>query len=188
MAKLTKLERSHRKTWTKGGETFTAEVSPCSWMYPGYGLQISVRKKNGGGSPYTVRCAETKFEFATTADFDRLCAGVKVAPCTRPGCRTGTQFVDPTSNRKGWCEPCFLAKWQAECDQIQARMAEREKKYDAKMRARGMRYKVVAWIHAGGDDKQVVIYYPAKPIDETVKAQLRKMRSRVLNDYTIAVI
>lgn len=41
------IQKNWEKTFEVDGHQITAEVSPCSWMYNGYGLQLTVRHTSG---------------------------------------------------------------------------------------------------------------------------------------------
>lgn len=179
-----------RKEWEQGGERYVAEVSPCSWMRPGYGLQVIITKRDG--SRLIRLDKRAVWAEAVQEDFDRLCAEpIELRKCVNEGC-SGTQFVDPRaepndeSNRRGECEKCFLAKIRAKYQRDVAKEKILEAKDDAKMRKQGMTHKAVAWVHPSqGDDRQVTIYFAGQPSDGAIRKALRKAGSVVLDDYTI---
>jgi len=77
-------------------------------------------------------------------------------------------------------------------DKLQTKEAQKEAKYDAKQKAKGYVWKVVAWIHpeAGGDDYKMAWYCGGKtaPTDETIKGWIKKKRSRVETDFKVTAL
>lgn len=178
------LDRQHTKTITVGDAFVTSSISPCCWMYPGHGLQIRVTLLNGG-SAY-IHDVEKPFDHSSEADVDRLLKQVRVIPCSR----CGDHAFDPASvisNRNGLCEKCFLSDLDAEFAEAKAKEQAEITALNAKMLAEGYTHRVDAWIHpvAGGDDRQVSLYYIGKPSDRTVRRRLQMEGSSVLEDYVI---
>lgn len=103
---MSMIQKHWRKAFTVDGHQITAEVSPCSWMYEGYGLQLTVCHTSGAN---IYPLLKKPFEQATEEDAESLLKGIQLAKCLTSEC-DGIQFVDPTSNRAGFCEKCFLEK------------------------------------------------------------------------------
>lgn len=179
-------EKPIQKDWEKiieiDGHEITAVVSPCSWMYHGYGLQLTI-DLDVGGRTYPVLKAKP-FETATESDADELLKGVHLAECACPGCK-GVQFVDPTSNREGKCEKCFLGELNNEYEAAKAKADAEEAVIDKEKYEQGFRYKVIAWIHPerGGDDYSMALYCTIKPTKAAIKKELKKLGSSVLDDF-----
>ncbi|ABO59819.1 hypothetical protein Bcep1808_6932 (plasmid) [Burkholderia vietnamiensis G4] len=166
-----------------GGVELAATVDPCSWMYPGYGLQISVMMDGGGKAHLNQK--SLAFEQATESDVKTLLEGVRIVPCKQ----CSKPAFDPTSvstNREGECESCFMAKLNAEFAASQEKERKKLAKLDAKYKRQGFTHRVDAWIHpsGGGDDRQVS-YYMTDPTDEQIKKELKKSGSCVLDDYKV---
>lgn len=118
---MSMIQKHWRKAFTVDGHQITAEVSPCSWMYKGYGLQIMMRHDSGARMSVLLK---KPFEQATEEDAENLLKGIQLAKCLTPDCK-GVQFVDPASNRTGFCEKCFLDKINSEfVEENRKRMAE----------------------------------------------------------------
>jgi hypothetical protein len=180
-----------RKTYVRKlatGIQLEAEVSPCVFMYPGYPLQVQVtlKLKSGDSAGSAIVVDHTlNAKTATQADVKRLLASVRVAPCTR----CTTPAFDPSTvetNRNGLCETCFMsvldAKWAKEQEAELRRIAKR----DSRMKAKGMKCRVAAWIHPDdGDDYQVDWYCPKKPTSADVQRRLRKLGSVILDDWQL---
>ena len=170
------------------GVTLVAEVSPCVFMYSGYPLQLTVTLRQHGklleGSAIVVdRSLNAKT--ATGADVSRLLATVRTKPCKR--C-SAVAFNPQTAetNRGGCCEACFLADLHAELDKELAAENRRIAKRDKRMKAKGMKYRVVAWVHPDeGDDYTVEWYSPSRPTAETVRAFLQQEQSEIMDDFEV---
>jgi hypothetical protein len=176
------------KIWEQGGEMLTAEVSPCSWTHSQCGLQVKITK-SGGGTIIRRNRAVT-WDKATQDDFDALCGPVELVACCRKGCKNSV-IADPekTSNREGRCETCFLAKCQAEFDQESAKERDTAARRDRRMKAKGMTHRVTAWVHpARGDDRQIDFYCQGLPDAALIRGELKKLRSRVLDDYQVIAL
>lgn len=158
-------------------------VSPCSWMYQGYGLQVQVQMA-GGGSVYLQNKA-VAFEKATEEDLNRLFDKVTLTTCKR----CGKPAFDPAANdtnRAGLCEHCFLSDLQKEFDKASAKEAKRMARLDAKHRKNGFTHRVDAWIHpAHGDDLQISFYCKGAPSKQLISNEIRKAGSCKLDDYTV---
>jgi hypothetical protein len=181
------LAKDHTKHWVEQGHSFTAEISPCSWMDPDYGLQVGIAidgdHSNGG-----MRFSRSKKPFAkcTVADFEALLVNIEVRPC--PRCATGVRLVGSRDDTD-LCERCFLQDLDRSFAALLAREQAGEAIADRRARARGYTHKVSAWVHPhAGDDYQIVFYSTGEPSAATAHAQLRKERSVRLDDYTVQAL
>lgn len=106
-------------TRSMDGADLTLQVSPCSWLDAGYGLQVQITMA-GGGSAYLLAENGLMFEDATESDLAPFFDRVRIVSC--PHC--GAPAFDPKvvmTNRGGSCESCFLSalyedfqeKWDA---------------------------------------------------------------------------
>ncbi|TWT35186.1 hypothetical protein KOR34_00740 [Posidoniimonas corsicana] len=170
------------------GSVLEAEVSPCSFIYSDYPLQLKVtlRLDNGaaGGVVYpTVRGLSAAA--ATKADVRSLLDTVQTVPCSR--C-TAPAF-DPTAvatNRSGLCESCYMGHWTAEFERRLDEQRRQLAQQDSAQKAAGMRFRASAWIHGPvGDDKQVDWYFCARPSDYVMQQLLRDAGCEALDDYEI---
>lgn len=165
------------------GAILTAEVSPCSWMYPNYGLQISVTMSDGGGKAY-VHEKELAFGDATVGDMGRLLETIGVISCVKCG-KPAFNPDTVKTNREKQCERCFMSELNAEFEKERKKQADRMVKNDAKYKKKGYTHRVDAWLHRDSGDDVQVSYYMKDPTDDVIRAQLRKDRSIVLDDYKI---
>lgn len=174
----TRLASDHKKVFEQNGVTFTADISPCSWMYPGYGLQVGITSSVG-----TIYNHDKKvpFEKATKADFKRL-STVHLAKCSR----CSGVCIDHTkhdTNRAGLCETCFISDLNAKCALEQSKEDKRIEREEKRMRAKGFTHRVNAWVHAGGDDYEMVIYSKGEMPEKEIVKRLKAKGSRILNDF-----
>ncbi len=162
-----------------------ASISPCSWMYPNYGLQIQVRIESTGGTAFILNKA-LPFAQATEDDVRAMLASVRIVPC--PRCQSPA--FDPATvetNRSGLCEACFLNDLNAKYDAAKKKEAAKLARTDASMKRKGMTHRVDAFIHpsGGGDDYQISIYVSENPTKTMIRKELRRCKSAVLDDYTV---
>lgn len=178
------LDKHHAKRWTTpDGHVLTATVSPCSWMYSGYGLQIMVKLDGGGEAIFHAK--DVAWEAASEADFDALTGRVRLIPCAR----CGKPVFDPNAtntNRKGLCEGCFMGDLNKELEAaLEAEQVEIERT-DAEMLAKGYTHRVEACVHPEqGEDLQVAFYFQGAPSKADIRATLKKEGSVVFDDYQI---
>ena len=170
------------------GVTLVAEVSPCVFMYSGYPLQVTVTLRQHGqlleGTAIAVDRSLTG-KTATDADVSRLLATVRTEPCKR----CSSVAFDPKTaetNRDGYCEACFLADLHAELDKELAAENRRTAQRDKRMKAKGMKYRVVAWVHPDdGDDYAIEWYSPFPPTPQSIRVHLRREGSVIQDDVEI---
>lgn len=159
----------------------SAGISPCSFMYQDYGLQLQVKIEATGQTAHlnlkkpvakcTAQDAETLFETALP---------LESCSCGNPRFR-----VEIAGNRGKQCETCFLSALGAEFEREKKKELAKIARKDKAMLAKGYTHKAVAWIHPAGDDYQVDIYFGSKPTDSEIQAHIKKQGSRVLNDYAL---
>ena len=160
------------------GETVFYEVSPCSWMYKGYGLQVRISMKERAVN------AESEFLLDKTTDAH----GVAPDKLEAKAALTVAEWLK-TNGTKPLHES--VAKWariSAEFEQKFAdeekKTAERIKRTDARRKREGYTHKLDAWIHpARGEDFMITVYGKQLFTKEDIADQLRA--STVKNDYAI---
>lgn len=170
-------------TRSVGEITLTLAVSPCSWMYEGYPLQVSVEMTGGG----TVYCVDRTKRFATASEQDLkdILDRVGVIPCK---C-CGKPAFDPATcdtNRSGVCESCFRSESEADLKKAVEQEEALRRKEDDKQRKAGCTHRVDAWVHPEtGEDYPVILYLKTKPTARAIEAELQKHHSMVTDDYRI---
>jgi hypothetical protein len=172
------------------GIQLEAEVSPCVFMYPGYPLQVGVTLKLNSGSAGWAKVVDRTLnaKTATEADVSRLFASVRTASCNR----CSAPAFDPTTvetNRNGLCETCFISDLEVELAKEQEAELRQIAQRDNQMKAKGMKYRVAAWIHSDdGDDCQFDWYCSNKPTSANVKRRLRELGSVILDDWQLITL
>lgn len=174
------------------GHELTAEISPASWMYQGYGLQLRVKLADAGGGAHGgdayLNDKSVDGSQPTEQQVMDLFSKVGLCKCSKRGCKR--MAFDPataSTNRDGKCEACFMEKLNADLQKSQEKQRKKDAERDAKMKAEGYTHKVVAWVHpkGGGDDFQLIMHTMGKPTDASIKARLRKAGSVIDTDYKV---
>ncbi len=165
------------------GVKLTLQVSPCSWMYRGYGLQVAITMD--GGVAYILD-KSTPFESATPADLERLFDNAKTLSCS---C-CGKPAFDPEAcdtNREGKCEACFMRMLNAEFARGRKKALAAALQLRARKKKAGFTYLVNAWIHPeeGGDDFEIHLWYRQPPDAQSVETAIRKAGSEVFDDFLV---
>ncbi|POA78654.1 hypothetical protein [Pseudomonas sp. DP16D-R1] len=176
------LSRNQKFTAIQGDVELTAEISPCVFMYPGYGLQLTVKLPNGGNT--IVSRKDIPIETATEQDCQALMETVKVLPCKT--CQKPA--FDPSTcrtNRDGECESCFMAKLNAEFEKDMKKEDDKLKRDDAKYKARGYTHRVHAWIHPPSGSDYELMMWMINPTPEQITAELKKKKSADTTDYKL---
>lgn len=179
------IPRDFSHQWELGGAKLSADISPCSWMYPDYGLQLSITME-GGGRAYVLNKNLT-FETASEKDALAMCQLVKIVPCKCCG-KPAFEPKSVQTNRETKCEECFMAKWTKEVEELQKKEAASLLRRDKKHLKLGYTHRVTASIHpaAGGDDYLVDFYVQGKPTKASIQAMIKKRGSVVLDDYSVS--
>jgi hypothetical protein len=180
------LAKDFNHTFAIDGHILACGISPCSWMYNDYGLQLEVILSCGGGKACLHR-KDISFTDATEDDVMAMLRQIKLVPCPR----CGKPAFDPSTvrtNREGLCETCFISDINAEFEKEQAKQRAVDHAENRKALADGKRWRVDAAVHSGaGDDMFVYGFYAEKPSDERVKQELLALGSvkTCVDDYAI---
>ena len=161
------------KKYTRKGQTVFYEISPCSYMYGSYGLQLKV-------SLHKDACnAESEFlrdKACVKADFDKR-AKVMLAEFL-----DGKGIAKLQRNVKEYAKR--LEKFKREWAAIEAKQAKEQAARDAKMIRQGYTHRIVAWIHPqAGDDYQVQAYSNGPFTKADIRDILKDSRAK--NDYVV---
>lgn len=175
-----KLHKNWKLNFTQDSASFEASISPCSWMYPHHGLQVSIKMKGGG---YVVAHSTKAFEDAKEKDAVNL-TKVKLVACKR--C-LGEAF-DPVfhkTNRDGLCEKCWMNDWNKSAAKLLAKEAMKDAKLDAKQKKAGYKYRTIIWIHPQRGDDYMLRKYSRRPLSKAdIKATCAAHHSRQDDDWT----
>lgn len=176
-------------SYTAHGYAMTVKVSPCSWMYQGYGLQVEYTAADGRFHGF-LNDKPRKVEDTTRADVQRLLDGL-LAPVKCSRCETGYLLGEDSKKYRGTlCEPCWMDDFKKRCDADAEKERRRVARQDARMVKKGYTHRISAWVHpaGGGDDYLVDFYCKGEPTKEDVAKLLRKNGSRVLDDYGVEAL
>jgi hypothetical protein len=160
------------------GEQVFFSVSPCSWMYPNYGLQVQLS--------LAENAVNAESEFILDKAFDAMKKPMPELEAAAKGmaekwlAENGAAILHER-----------VATWRARASEFDAEMqkeAKREaaaqKRRDKSHKAKGFTHRVNAWIHPDqGDDFERIAYVVGKP----EKADIAKIlsSSTVKDDYVV---
>ncbi len=176
------LAKDLKVTRAVGDVVLTAEVSPCSWMYAGYGLQIKVTLPRGDFT--IIHRKDIPIERATESDVRSLLETARIVPCKK----CGKPAFDPSNSvphQSGECQACELSKLRAELDEEQKAEAHRREKRDAEFKGKGFTHRVDAWIHPQAGDDYGVSFYTKNATEAEIRAHLKKEGSLDPTDYVV---
>lgn len=171
--------------YTAHGYALNVRVSPCSWMYQGYGLQVEYTAVDGRCHGFLNEKAR-KVEDTTRADVQRLLDTLAPSACSR--CQTGYLLGEDSKKYRGTlCEPCWTEDFKKRCAAEEEKDRKALARRDANMLKKGYTHRVTAWVHPsrGGDDFMIDFYGKSEPTPAEVKRLLQKEGSRVFDDYTV---
>lgn len=179
-----KLER------TEGDAKLVAEISLCSFMYPHYGLQISVKLVNTGQDGIVAN--RMAMDTVTEADVQALFDTVKIHKCVQcdlPAFDRNTI----TANAEGLCWACITERsnreYQESSAEEEAELKRELKKMKRRGKSQGYSHLVTAMIHptTGGDD--YIKYFFTKGDDsKRIQSAIRKAGSAVTSDYRVDLL
>lgn len=161
------------------GKTLKCYIPPCCYIYSNALLQVEIA---WGNEQMSVKSKALLARDAKVSDALELVATISFACCST----CGTETFNRLANIRPvvLCEKCRVEEINAEYRKNVAEEEQREKRQEAKLRAQGFTHKTVAWVHAGGDDTQIVLYTKGAPTDAQIKRELAKRGSRVMDDYS----
>ena len=137
-------------------EELQAEISPCSWMYPHYGLKIKVtavsEKSKLKGSEVTCHTKKVKYSDATLQDVIDLTKQVIVKECTKSGC-SNLQFFEEDSKRTTLCHSCHEKEFYKKYYSDMISEVENQKSYCEKQISAGFKFVATVQSWANGDDQ-----------------------------------
>ncbi len=166
--------QQNRQTIDHEGEQVFFSVSPCSWMYPNYGLQVGISLTQNAVNAVSEFIIDKGVE-ATNRPMQELDDAAKVM-VEKWLSENGTKILHEKAAK--W--KVAAAEFAAESEKENKRMAAAQKRSDARHKAKGYTHRVDACIHpAHGDDYLTSTYVVCTPD----KAQIDKiLRSSVVKD------
>jgi len=155
------------------GQLVYASVSPCSWMYQGYGLQIQLSLKENGENAESVFPKDKEFE-CRDVSLDILMPRAQSLAISY----LQTNGLEPLQKALDhWAEA--QKKW----DEILKKEEAALLRDHAKHKAKGFTHYTTGWVHSSGDDYQVGAYSKGAPTEAQIKKLLK--RSVVKTDYAV---
>lgn len=169
--------------YTAHGLELDVKVSPCSWMYQGYGFQAEY---TGADCHGFVNDQPLAVEAATRADVQRLLDALPKGACTRCS-KPYVRDAHTAKYRGTLCEPCWMDDFNKRCKAEEEKERKSLERQDARMLKKGYTHRVSAWVHpsGGGDDYLLDFYSKGEPTKEDVRRLLQKKGSRVFDDYGV---
>lgn len=152
-----------------------AEISPCCFMHKGYGLQVRVSLSKQAENAACEFLVDKKQQPTGPAALELVLTFL-----------ANNGLAKLTANVARWNK--IDAEFRAKEKIYAAAEARRQKLLDAKMRLKGFTHRLLAWVHAGGDDQQLEVFYKGKPTPAEVKTFLRRRGCAMCNDFTLAAI
>lgn len=187
---MSPLQRSYHREFEARGVSFTAQLSPCSWMYPEDGVQMQVTLQPNGGHEYIriprtfSACSEAEAESTVAAFRAKLLAG-GLSPCPSCGSLTWSREVFPSSLRDERCEACFLTALTATAS-LEADLQRVIEDVDSYLKSQaGFSHAIVGWVHGKGDDQRVAIFLKCVPTREIGERLMREAGCTVGTDFQV---
>ena len=156
-----------------------ASISPCSWMYPGYGFQFSLSLKENGCNAECVFVNNKELVWSDIKFPVNTLTELSAAWLKEHGVAPLQEKLD------AWLK--IEAEYRVEDAKRKVREEKRMAKLIVKRKAEGYTHRFFAWIHpARGDDYQVEAFTKGAPTAVDIAAMLKK--STVKNDYVITAL
>lgn len=165
-------------TLEKNGTTVHGEVSPCSFMYPTYGLQIRLALSEKACNAESIFAIDKTLEVSEMDDGALRTACLALAEAKL----AGSGIAELEAQVAKWKQA--RAQFEAEDAKRQSAQAKRDAREDAKMKAQGFTHKVVGWVHPlSGDDYMVEGYVRGVPTPADLRKILRGSEDQ--KDYKV---
>lgn len=166
-----------------GAARLVATISPCSFMYPRYGLQISVTLNDG---QLSILGNHKPMESVTEADVQALFDEVKTHPCVQCQAPAFDRATIPTNTEK-LCWECITELVNRE-NEAERMVLERELaalKADAK--AKGYTHLVTAVAHRQHDD-EAIYFFTMGTSPHLIESHLRKEGLQLTTNYRVEAL
>lgn len=158
------------------GKAVYYSLSPCSWMYPGYGCQVQLSMVAAPVNAGSVFALEKEFAGKDRAELEAVAESVALRWLHKHG-------VAPIEEAQRKWETA-AAEFAAEEAKHVERAAKRQAAALAKLKAQGFAFILNGWVHPNsGDDRPVSIAYKTRPGDADIKRALRGCT--VKTDYVV---
>lgn len=170
-----------------GDSTLTATIDPCCFMYPNYGLQMTIMLGDQRGSLHK----RVDIDNVTESVAQELLAQVKVHECKECG-QPALDCTTVITNQLGLCGACINSLCEREFEQYMADDAEEVERELAAVKAdgksKGYTHFITAVIHpVQGDD---YFHYMLTKSDDsvTIERKIAKQGSEITTDYKVEVL
>lgn len=180
------IDKDWSYTWTKNGLTLTATIGGYVWMYQKDFIDCLIVKDQHG----TETRPDCRFFMDTNSpgDLTGFTEGCKFNKVTCKVCNEQMIQQEKLEYRNlNECEKCWKKAFKIETDAQQAEYAKEDEAEIQRMKAKGYKFRVDAWVHPadGGDDEEVKFFTADRPTETEIKNLLLKEGSCVFNDYNI---
>ncbi|MPQ69467.1 hypothetical protein [Pseudomonas sp. MWU12-2323] len=166
-----------------GDAKLVAMISPCSFMYPGYGLQITVTLN--GDDKHSLGDRKP-MESATEAEVQALFDRVKTLPCKK--CQAPTFDRNPAAiqtDYEGQCRKCINDAINSMMEAERQRFERELAVLKAEGKAKGFTHHVAAVIHLHHGDDYIYDFFTISDDAPSIERMIAKRGSVVTNDYRI---
>ena len=181
------------------GVATVVEISPCSWMYPNYGLQLKVNGDSDAGRFNNFYLhIDAAFKSCTEDDMQRLIKSIHLIPCRNEGCKSkmymseymaNNSLFDTVNNIVRTCDSCNAAGLKAMTESFEAEQKADDIAQLKREKKKGFTHVLDFFIHhKTGSDKQYRAFLKGAPSQEEIKAYLRKKGSVVDTDFKVSTI
>jgi hypothetical protein len=175
------VRRKFTRRITLDGLRLKVELLGALWLKaPFYGIMVSTPDHQHAS--YMIR---RPYARCGAKEYKALLARVHTAPCSRPRCGRRCLADDP-GNPDALCRPHWTAQLKKDVAREQKEAAERMARDDRRARARGAKFRAILWLHRNGDDVYIVRYFKTKPGDVELRRIALRMRSKILDDFSVA--
>lgn len=165
-----------------GGETVHCSISPCSWMYPDYGLQVQVSLDEKGVNAASEFIRDAAFK-VTRENIAEALERAKVIATAWLASHDGVVVLRRKAAEWKRIDAEFAAELAKEDKAERRRIASRK----SRAKSKGFTHRFVGWVHPSqGDDYQVEAFTVGEPTASQVAKLLRG--SAVKTDYVVEAL
>ena len=151
------------------GRDVFCEISPCSWMYKDYGLQVKLSVVKNGCNAESVFAHDKSIKITDKTPRDEMIESSKKVALNK---LNEVGIEDLVAQAQKWA--VAKADWDIQWAKDEEARQKREAKEIAKYKAKGFTHKFTGWIHpAKGDDRMVGAYCVGVPSDAEIIKLLR---------------
>lgn len=162
-------------TRTVDGKTIYCEISPCSWMYSYYGLQVGIKFDPKDPNAATIFVHRKELKWDKTANMTAKAEQIVDEYLASKG------ITELVAAKEKWTKT--EAKWAKE----EEREIQRGQMRDADYKRKGFTHRFDGWIHPrSGDDRQVTAYCKGQPRAQDIQKLLHGCTLKT--DYKVVAL